>query len=290
MSTELVFLGLGKRGHRHMITNGTSLKIENIECKTEEHAREILEKIANSLFYQIDLLYSFPISLASRRESRDEILRKTRARAERISNVTELQLNYEYDKIPMSLYWFAQNNRNSPFFRFFALYQVLEYYLPIYAAENLKSRMRLLIKDPLFNINNDADVLRLAEIIKRNNGDGLGDEREQLALTIKSVTDSESVMKYISDREHLTDYYKGRQATKVSDQKIRTNDKDGILGDLASRIYDIRCRIVHNKASESYKKILPLSPEESYLSHDIELLQFLARKAIVANSRPINLP
>ena len=127
----------------------------------------------------------------------------------------------------------------------------------------------------------------MVDIIKNNNAESFGDEREQLILTINKVTDSASVMQFILEREHLVEYYKSKQAQKVSDQKLRFTDKDAILVDLASRIYDIRCRIVHNKASESHKKILPLTKAESSLSNDIELLQFVARKAIIDNSRPI---
>lgn len=293
MSTELAFLSLFKRGRRHLLdlsryTNRPSVRIENIECQTEAEARDILEKVTNSIFYQIDFLYSSTITLVSRRESRDERLRKAKGRVEQNLSVTELKLDYEYDKIPMSLYWFAQNNNSSPYFRYLALYQVLEYYLPIYATENMKDRIRHLVKNPSFNVNKDTDVLRLAEIVRVHNADGLGDEREQLVLTIKKIAESEEVITFIRDREYLSEYYNGKQWTIVSDKKLRINDKDGILSDLSARIYDIRCRIVHNKASEIEKKILPLTKAEEYLMNDVELLLFIVRKAIIVSSKPLN--
>ncbi len=293
MSTELAFLSLFKRGRRHMYdlsryTNRPSVRIENIECKKEVEARKILEKVTNSIFYQIDFLYSSTITLVSRRESGDERLRKEKGRLERNITVTELKLDYEYDEIPMSLYWFAQNNNSSPYFRYLALYQVLEYYLPIYARENMKDRIRRLVKDPSFNINLDTDVLRLAEIVRIHNADSLGDERAQLALTIRKIVESEEVIAFIRAREYLSEYYSGKQWEDVSDKKLRISDKDGIISDLSARIYDIRCRIVHNKASEIDKKILPLTKAEGYLINDVELLLFIARKAIIANSKPIN--
>jgi len=293
MSTELAFISMYKRNRRPLYnfeksTNRTSIRIENVDCGNEVKARKILEKTANSLFYQIDLLFSFTITMVSRKVSRYDQQKNLRGRIEQFPNASMLKLDYEYDEIPLSLYWFAQNNMNSPFFRYFALYQVLEYYLPIYAAENLKRRMRLLVKDPQFNINNDADVVRLVDVVRVNSSDGFGDEKEQLAVTLRSVTTGDEVIDFLSEHEYLLEYYKGKHSLVLTDKKIRVSDRDGIISDLAARIYDIRCRIVHNKASESDKKILPLTENEKDLLYDVELLQYIARKAIIANSRPFS--
>ena len=74
-----------------------------------------------------------------------------------------------------------------------------------------------------------------------------------------------------------------------TEKKPRLNDSNGILDDLVERIYDIRCRIVHNKASETDKKILPMTKNVNYLKHEVELLKFIVRKVLIANSSPFSL-
>lgn len=261
-----------------------TLKIENVEVKTEEEARNLLEKISNTLFYQIDVLYNFTLTLSPRSISRDERMRRHSRRVDpQDIELRDISLDYEYDKIPMSLYWFAQSSASSPIFMYFALYQVLEYYFPIYATMNVKSKIQNLIKDPQFNINKDSDVVRLLNLMKSNNVNSIGDEREQLVITLRNITSGEEILGFISENEALNEYYKGKESLKLSDRKARLTDNSGIIDDIAERIYDIRCRIVHNKASE--KKILPMTKDVDFLVHEIEVLKFVARKAIIANSR-----
>jgi len=61
----------------------------------------------------------------------------------------------------------------------------------------------------------------------------------------------------------------------------------------SQRVYEIRCKIVHTKGSESgsaAEVILPFSNEAKKLSHDIDLVKFLARKVLIATARPLALP
>ena len=63
---------------------------------------------------------------------------------------------------------------------------------------------------------------------------------------------------------------------------------DDHRGAVAKRIYAIRNRIVHTKGGfEEREPLLPFDPETRYLRHDIELVEFLARKVLVASSRPL---
>lgn len=105
-----------------------TLKIGNIKVRTQEEAKKALEKISNTIFYQLDVLYEFLIMLSPRRESRIE-RRQKRLFVRKDVTIKEIELKYEYDDIPMALYWFAQSSSYSPIFKYFALYQVVEYYL-----------------------------------------------------------------------------------------------------------------------------------------------------------------
>ncbi|KEZ89280.1 hypothetical protein [Lacrimispora celerecrescens] len=266
-----------------------TLKIEEVSVKTQDEAKKLLEKVSNSLFYQLDILYDLVITLCPRKESRVARTKRVRKSNSTEVDIQDIKLDYEYDEIPMALYWFAQSNSDSPIFKYFALYQALEYYYPIYTTATAKTRIQSLIKDPKFNINKDSDVVQLLSIIKINSMSNISDEREQLSITLRNIVSGDEIIDFIANNENLNDYYTNKSAKKISDQKLRLTDKIGIVDDVAERIYEIRCRIVHNKASEINNKILPMTKNVDYLVNEVALLEFIARKAIIANSCPFTL-
>lgn len=292
-SREFAILSTYKEGRRldfdrDIARFRLTLKIEGIAAKTQEDARKILEKVSNSVFYQFDILYDVVITLCPRRETRTERMKRAKKASTEVDR-KDITLEYEYDEIPMSLYWFAQSSSYSPIFKYFALYQVLEYYFPIYSTMAAKTRIQNLIKDPKFNINRDSDVVKLLCIIKENSMNNMGSEREQLSITLRSIITGDDIIEFIESNENLNEYYKNKCAKNLSDKKLRLADNVGIVEDVAERIYEIRCRIVHNKASEIDNKILPMTKDVDYLVNDVTLLEFIARKVIVANSRQFSL-
>lgn len=291
---EFAFLSSYKEGRHVDIAqyNGRyrmTLKIENISIDTEEQARLFLEKVSNSIFFQLDILHEFTVTLAPRRMSRFERNMRKRLLRRPSEETRVIGLNYQYDKIPLSLYWFAQNNIDSPIFAFFAFYQVLEYYYPIYSTLEAKNRIRNLIKDPQFSVDSEIHMVKLLNAITTKNAESIGDEREQLYNVLKSIVVGDDIVEYINSNEHLKEYYSNKESNKLSNEKLPINDSLNIIAKVAARVYDIRCRIVHNKASEIHKKILPVTKEEDYLRNEVYLLKFLARKSIVANSKTIEL-
>ncbi len=266
-----------------------TLKIENVDCEHEDDARRILEKLANSVFYQLDVVYGISVFLSHRKRSPYEENRPLKTIKKRSLEPGSIRLQYEYDRIPMSLYWFAQSSNTSPIFMYFALYQVLEYYFPIYAEKDTKARVQNLLRDPEFDVTKDQDVVRLLRAVRSQGANRLGDEREQLILTLRSITTGEDLLDFIDTRSHLKSYYESKDVTALSDTKLRMTDASQLLADFANRIYDIRCGIVHNKASETDSKILPMTKEADLLVYEVEVLKYLATRAINANCRPLNL-
>ena len=292
-SKEFAVLSSRKDGRRIDIDGSithfrATLQIKNVVVNTEDEARRILEKISNTLFYQMDVLYDCCMSLSPRRESLREQKRKKQYKTKDIE-IQDLTLKFEYDEIPLSLYWFAQSNTHSPIFMYFALYQALEYYYPIYASRNAKERIQILLKKPDFRSTRDSDIMKILDIVKSNNSSAWGDELGQLKITLKSILLPNEVVEFIKANTEINEYFSSKNSTKIAERKLRLEDLTGIMDDLAERIYDIRCRIVHNKASETDKKILPMTQNVEYLKNDVELLKFIVRRVIIANSRDFSL-
>ena len=69
-----------------------------------------------------------------------------------------------------------------------------------------------------------------------------------------------------------------------------SNPNLDLRADVADRLYDIRCKIVHTKnenTEEDISMILPFSDEAEYLSHDIDLAEYVASRVLIFSSREI---
>jgi hypothetical protein len=56
---------------------------------------------------------------------------------------------------------------------------------------------------------------------------------------------------------------------------------------VADRLYNIRCEIVHTKDdgdADAMQRLLPFTPEAEQIMHDIDLMQFIAEKVLIASS------
>jgi hypothetical protein len=61
---------------------------------------------------------------------------------------------------------------------------------------------------------------------------------------------------------------------------------------VADRVYEIRCKIVHTKTDArdaTFELLLPFSAEAEQLSHDIELVQYLANRVLISSSTSLNI-
>jgi hypothetical protein len=68
-----------------------------------------------------------------------------------------------------------------------------------------------------------------------------------------------------------------------------SNPNSDLRQDVADRIYDIRCKIVHSKAdsrNEEFELLLPFSKEAEQLAFDIELAQYVAQVVLISGSTP----
>lgn len=293
-SNEFVFLtGCRERGPRYSNPNKITIKIQNIKSTTHDNSCELLEKIANSIFFQIDLAFELPIYIQNQRENWIE--RRQRHRRKKMiidSSATITVPKYEYDNEPISLYWYAKESQNMPIFQYLAFYQSIEYYFPIYSSLDAKQKIQNLIKDPRFNPNKDSDISRIISTIKiSGGGKTFGNEREQLRATINSCTDSIELRNFLQLDEKRFEFYAKNNGKDIAKQKISIeSDVADLISEVSERIYEIRCRIVHSKQSEgNFEVLLPYSAEVKKINYDIELIEFITRKVLISSSRPINL-
>jgi hypothetical protein len=267
-----------------------TLRIEGINLKTHAEALDALQKIGNSILFQIDLAINVPVFMAMDRE----LLRELRTGRRRMlgKGVRLTEPKFEYDNEPMSLYWYARAAISMPLLQFLAYYQVMEFYFPAYSYSDAQQRLRNLMKDPTFDIDKDSDIAQLLSVVRISaRGRAFGDEKSQLRATIQGALDNDGLRKFFEDNQERKDFFDVTKKSKsLAKQKISfSNPEADLRPEVAGRIYELRCRIVHTKDEDDLNMLLPMSPEVRNLKHDLELMEYTARKVLIAASRPLKL-
>ena len=263
-----------------------SVKITGANVKRHDDALALLKKITGSLFFQVDLLLKIPFIL--RRERPRLSILRPRMKVN-ISLKDELQFpTSEYDEAPLSLYWYGRSAEEMPLLQFLAYYQVIEFYFPVYSQSEAQRKLKGILKNPTFRGDRDADVARLLSAIQISRSGAYGDERSQLRATLTECVDLEAVRAFIESEKDINELYVGG-SKELSSKKITMGNKSiDIRSELADRIYDIRCKIVHTKTDardEGGELLLPFSKEAELLSCDIKLIQYVAQQVLIAGSR-----
>lgn len=267
-----------------------TLRIKGVKVHTHADALRTLNSIGASILFQIDLVTNVPVHFAIDRNLTRE-LRAGRGRT-LSKGITLTPPKYQYDEEAISLYWYARTAQSMPLLQYLAFYQVIEFYFPVYSYADAQHRIRNFLKDPTFDANNDGDISQILNVIRvSGKGKSFGDERAQLRATIISCVDNASLWGYFNADEDRKRFFDVQQKSKsLAKQKISfSNPENDLRNEVASRIYELRCRIVHTKDENEYELILPFSPELAYLKYDLLLIEYIAKLVLVASGRPLQL-
>lgn len=279
---------MGDRYLQNMLTQKKiTLLIEGVSISTYEHTVSILETIKDAVLFQIDRLYGIQLYLSLDRN--EEKPRQPRPRGTR-GNLSFPK--FQYEKNPMSLYWYASQAKELPLLQYLAYYQAIEYYFPIFAKQETHDIVKRMVKDPTFQSSLDANVSKLLAAIQPFIGKGYGEESKLLLTTVRSAVTNDELREFFKQDEERFNFFKLESKAIVPKEIAVDSSKADLVTDTAQRIYDIRCKIVHTKSSEmgdQFELLLPYSKEVSKLSYDIELVRFIAAKVLIAASQPMQL-
>lgn len=262
-----------------------TLKLMGGKVTTHDQAVALLKKASDAVFFQIDLLSNIPLGL-ERERRRNPTWRRVRKRSELASSLQYPKT--EFDDAPVSLYWYARSATGMPLLQFLAFYQTLEFYLPTYSQAEAQRKLKAVLKDPTFRPDRDADVGRLLSTINVSRSGAYGDERSQLRATLIECVDREALRVFLVSDEGRKEFYSSKAKSQYHKIPLGNPDID-LRTDVADRIYDIRCKIVHTKSDSrdgAIELLLPFTKEAEQLSFDIELVQYLAQSVLIAASTP----
>jgi hypothetical protein len=271
---------------RPIILGRPTLKLSGCHATTHDGALALLKKTADSIFFQIDLLTDTAVGL--QRERR--LVAAARKSLKKGTLKTELQYpRTEFDDAPLSLYWYARSAIGMPLLQFLAFYQAIEFYFPTYSKAEAQRKLKAILKDPIFRGDRDADIGRLLAAIYISRSGAYGDERAQLRATLLECVDANALREFLQSDPQKKQFYSAKASTQSYHTIPLSNPTLDLRNDVADRIYDIRCKIVHTKNDSKdgeVELLLPFSPEAQGLVQDIELVKYLSQSVLIAGSTP----
>jgi hypothetical protein len=264
-----------------------SFRVEGLKIGTNAEAAEELGRVSNSVFFELRKKRN--ISLFVNRFYEVEAAPAwARPPTEKGKGESKLGFpKFEYDKEAMELYWHAVSAYKMPLLQYLGYYQVLEYYFPTYSMLGAKKEIRNCVKDPDFDVDDDRYVEKIVGCVSRQLGPHVS-ERELLYNTIQACISEEDLVSAVSG-EPLKRYFK-KEYKVVSQYRVSgDNEEKEVREQLAERIHNIRCRIVHTKEEDERGRIMPFTKEEALLQRfELPVIESLANKVLIANSKTLS--
>ncbi|MEA5364576.1 hypothetical protein VA596_33950 [Amycolatopsis sp., V23-08] len=264
--------------------NSWGLVLTGVTTDRHDEALRLLQEVSTSLFVDLDMSYgnAFLLKKDVRVEwahdrGDDELPSQTKPRFPVLAHNDDAA----------SLYLYARTLVRVPLLEYLAYYQVLEHFMPKYARLASVQKLRNVLKDPRFNHDDDLALGRVIEMLA-DSGRTSGTEREQLRATIVHCLDPTALAGYFE----LHPRGEKALADKTRIAAVRLlNPKDTSVTpveQVADRIYDLRCRIVHGKDGGGGRgePLRPFGPESKLLAHDVALIRFVAQRVLISSSGP----
>ena len=266
---------------------GLEFRAINQNITNHDQARSMLEKLSDSLFLQIENQKGVALAL-SRTPHIQPILPKLAASAD-AGEGDYVYPTAEYDHDPLTFYWYAFSASPMPLVQFLAYYQAIEFYFPIYSKEEAKKAVKRVLLRPGFRPDNDTDLNRVLDATALSSSRGFLDEKSQLEATLKACVSEKDLLTYLTSSEKIVQFFSKDKVLGAQKLNLSSHGRELIPG-VATRIYQLRCRIVHAKSDDATDRLPPLLPftkEEASMVMDIGLVKLLASSVISANGIPL---
>lgn len=261
---------------------GVTLKIQHMSGANGPRVDELLGGIGQDFMMMLELRFGTGATLAEVPERAEPMPELSRESAGALGFP-----DLEFSKEPLAFYWYGVSATEFPLLQFLAFYQVLEYYFSLFTRRDTINRMRSLLKDPGFDRADDQSVGLLIEATRTAHA-GLKQEADQLQRTILECTEIGALERFLRAPDERYEHFVGAKQRVRGVHPLRLDAEEDLRDQVATRIYKIRNRIVHTKsaAEESgLELLLPVSDESRFLGPEVELVRWLAQRALVHGAR-----
>ncbi|MBB5477650.1 hypothetical protein [Micromonospora parathelypteridis] len=267
------------------LTRFYSIKIRFENDLGRSVALHVAEELARSLLFEAAASLRTSTSLIPRRE-------RGSYHARIASRLATLRFPVaRFNDQAAALFQLASDHFNQTVLnRYILYYQSVEYYLPLHDRKAAIQQIRRTLHSPLFSLSEDEDVLSLIGILGRQSSKS---ERDSFVDLVADSVGSDRIMNWLTQLERsVPEHFTKRGPIKhVTTLSSKDTSRD-IVKQVANRIYDVRCRIVHSKAGggkEGIEAIFPGDREANALQPDLELLRVVAIEVISGFGSPLTL-
>lgn len=257
-----------------------SLKIPCDPNISHDDALDLLNSVAHSFLFDLDLRYGLPLDLVPHRPARQ------RPRTETVTEPPTFPVN-AYAPEPLALYRYGRSAQGLPLLEFLAYYQAIEFFFPYFSSFSLIGAVRTELLDPRFNAADDTALARIISLSRPASRSTVS-ERDQLRATLVACSDVAWITAAITADAQTRDHFCANKQALSSVKKIQVGGEVDIRHQVADRIYDIRCRIVHAKqdgGDSGVDLLLPSGDEAAALGPDIDLTRAIAQRVIIARAQ-----
>ncbi|SNS95184.1 hypothetical protein SAMN05421642_107146 [Rhodococcoides kyotonense] len=280
----ILFLAEGLRLRNNFLT----LTLSGLDvAATHEQVEDLVEIICDSLMFDSDLLYGSSLTPA-----RLELIPTNREPGSRRRHQS-MPIQFPQNRYPHAvtvLYKSGRDRTTAPTIRYWAFYQVLEYFFPTYAMVDARRKLSRALRDPRFDIYNEDDVTKATQLLLSSGRGGGGSERDQLFTVIQEIAPEAEIREFLQELPSLIDSMADKESI-ISQEKVSIKGGNDLRRMIANRIYDIRCKIVHSKGDGSAERagLIPGSHHDDAVRIELPLIEFLAQKAILASASKLEL-
>ncbi len=264
-----------------------NLVIKNVSCESYNDVCELINNIINSYFFSLEINTGALLYLRKRGDNYKE----KRIKQNYLKEMTLLK----YDDEPLKLYLNALRGHNSKIHKYLGLYHVLEFYFPIFSKQATIENIQIKLKNPSFDWTNEKPILGIINTRSNNRSKSTMDEKGQLENVLKKCLDINELSSFIEESIEYKTLSKKISVTTFDLNKEKRIVKENLINKLASRIYDIRNKVVHKKATgeisvlDVVNSIYPFSKEEELLIDDLNIIEYLAQQILIYNSKKMEI-
>jgi hypothetical protein len=261
-----------------------TLNIEGVESANGEEAARLLFDISHAIFFELDANYSITLKLA---EKEDIPTPYAMSVGDSQADPTHLPA-YRLARDAVALYMYARTIRGYPLLEYLTFYQVIEHCMMAFSNSDVIERIRDRLEDPSFDINDSVGLSQFLASDRRG-GRANQNEREQVKLTVQACVPGESIAGFLQSNREVAEFVSNGDRPMGARRVDLKEGPHRLPSQVADRIYDLRCRIVHAKGDtldRSDRPLLPTSSEASQLQADLLLIRFVAQQVLRSASIP----
>ncbi|MEV6361350.1 hypothetical protein [Nocardia asteroides] len=263
-----------------------TLKISGICAGDIGEFERVVNEVALSFSFDLEVRFGIGFKVGRRPELRMTEETGIREIGKDVLAVPLSMTMNSYDPEAASYYYHARRSESVPVAAFLGYYQVLEYYFRRFAMRSSIEVLRRSLKNPAFDVWSDGQLARLLSALSDELPDRTA-ERTQLRAVLTHAVDVGGLREFLDSVPGLVEHLRRKDRVPgIAAVTAKTADEE-LVNQVADRIHQLRCQIVHSKGEQKQGeavRLLPDSRAAALVREDVRVVRYLAMSVICASA------